>query len=161
MKVVDMMMGTPYSCRPDSNLGEAAELMWRGNCGFLPVVGGEGNVVGVLTDRDICIALGTRGRPSGEVTVADVMSKEVFSCAPEDDVHSALAKMRGGRVRRLPVITTNEGALIGVISMDDVLMWAEATGVGKAGISAEEIVNTLRAINAHRLPMVLAKQAVA
>ena len=161
MRVADMMMGTPYFCRPESNLGEATELMWKGNCGFLPVVGVEEKVVGVVTDRDICIALGTRGRPSGEVTVADVMSKEVFSCAPEDDVHSALAKMRGGRVRRLPVITTNEGALIGVISMDDVLMWAEATGVGKAGISAEEIVNAFRAINAHRLPMVLAKQAVA
>ena len=101
MKVVEMMMGTPYYCRLNSNLGEATELMWRGNCGFLPVVGGEGNVVGVLTDRDVCIALGTRGRPAGEVAVADVMSKKVFSCAPDDDVHTALGAMREGRVRRL------------------------------------------------------------
>ena len=160
MKVVDMMMGTPYYCRPDSNLGEATKLMWRGNCGFLPVVGGEGSVVGVLTDRDVCIALGTRGRPSGEVAVADVMSKNVFSCAPDDDVHIALAAMREGRVRRLPVISKGD-ALVGVISMDDVLLRAEATGSGKAGVSAEEIVKSFRTINTHQLPVVAAKQAVA
>ena len=128
MKVVDVMMGTPYFCRPESNLGSATELMWTGNCGFLPVVGDNGKVVGVLTDRDICIAVGTRGCPLGKVLVAEVMSRNVCSCAPEDDVRVALATMRDGRVRRLPVITKS-GRLIGVISMDDVLLRAEAVGV--------------------------------
>ena len=161
MRVLEMMMGTPYFCRPESNLGEAAELMWKGNCGFLPVVGSEGKVVGVVTDRDICIALGTRGRPSGEVFGGDVMSKKVFSCAPEDDVHVALGAMREGRVRRLPVIA-KDGTLVGVISMDDVLLRSEAPGATKAsGISAEEIVNAFQAVNAHQLPVVAAKQAVA
>ena len=159
MRVVEMMMGTPYFCRPESNLGEATELMWKGNCGFLPVVGSEEKVVGVVTDRDICIALGTQGRPSGEVPAADVMSKRVYSCAPEDDVRVALGTMREGRVRRLPVIN-KEGKLVGVISMDDVLLRAEAAGVGKSAVvSAEEIVNAFRAINTHQLPMVTAKQA--
>ena len=161
MRVLEIMMRTPYFCHPESNLGEAAELMWKGTCGFLPVVGSEGNVVGVVTDRDICIALGTQGRPSGELTAAEVMSKKVFSCAPEDDVHVALVAMREGRVRRLPVIT-KEGALVGVISVDDVLLRAETTGVRKAaGVSAEEIVNAFRAINTHQLPAVVAKRAVA
>ena len=93
--------------------------------------------------------------------MAEVMSKEVFSCAPEDDVRLALGTMRDGHVRRLPVIA-REGELVGVISMDDVLLRAEATGVGKtAAVSAEEIVNAFRAINAHQLPAVVAKQAVA
>lgn len=161
MRVLEMMMGTPYFCRPESNLGEATELMWKGNCGFLPVVGSEGKVVGVVTDRDICIALGTQGRPSGEVAVGDVMSKRVFSCAPEDDVRVALGAMREGRVRRLPVIA-KEGTLVGVISMDDVLLRSEASGAAKAaGISAEEIVTAFQAINAHQLPMVVVKQAAA
>jgi CBS domain-containing protein len=160
MRVLEMMMGTPYLCRPESNLGEAAELMWKGNCGFLPVAGSEGKVVGVVTDRDICIALGTRGRPSGEVFVGDVMSKKVFSCAPEDDVHVALGAMREGRVRRLPVIA-KDGTLVGVISMDDVLLRSEGSSATKAGVSAEEIVNAFRAINAHQLPVVAAKQAAA
>ena len=161
MRVVDIMMGTPYFCRPETNLGSATELMWTGNCGFLPVVGSEGEVVGVVTDRDICIALGTRGRPSGEVTVADVMSKKVYSCAPDDDVRVALSAMRDGRVRRLPVIT-REGDLVGVTSMDDVLLRAEGSGAAQAvAISSEEVVNALRAINTHQLSLVVAKRAVA
>lgn len=54
---------------------------------------------------DICIALGKRGRPYGEVTVAEVMSSKVYACAPEEDIHAALRTMREGHVRRLPVIT--------------------------------------------------------
>ena len=159
MRVVEIMMGTPYFCRPETNLGSATELMWTGNCGFLPVVGSEGKVVGVITDRDICIALGTRGRPSGEVTVADVMSKKVCSCAPDDDVRVALGAMREGRVRRLPVVA-KEGTLVGVISMDDVLLQAE--GSAQAGaISSEEVVSAFRAINTHQLSLVVAKQAAA
>jgi len=161
MRVVDVMMGTPYYCRPEANLGAATELMWTGNCGFLPVIGHDGKIAGVLTDRDICIALGTRGCPSGEVTVADVMSKNVRVCAPEDDVHAALRTMRDGRVRRLPVVT-KEGSLVGVISVDDILLRAETpSGVRATPISAEDIVEAFRAINTHRLSMVIAKQAVA
>jgi len=159
MRVVEIMMGTPYFCRPETNLGSATELMWTGNCGFLPVVGSEGKTVGVITDRDICIALGTGGRPSGEVTVADVMSRKVYSCAPEDDIRVALGTMREGRVRRLPVVA-KDGALVGVVSVDDVLLRAE--GSAQAGtISSEEVVSAFRAINTHQLPLVVAKTAAA
>jgi len=162
MRVVDVMMGTPYYCRPDFNLGSATELMWTGNCGFLPVVGEEGKVIGIITDRDICIALGTRGKPSGEVTVVDVMSQKVYSCAPEDDIHVALRAMRDGHVRRLPVIT-KAGALVGVISMDDVMLHSQPPALGRVPeLSSEEIVKTFQAINVRQLPQaVAAKTAVA
>ncbi len=162
MRVIDVMMGTPYYCSPETNLGSATELMWTGNCGFLPVVGNEGKVIGIVTDRDICIALGTRGRPSGDVTVAEVMSAKVYSCAPEDDIHVALRTMREGHVRRLPVIT-KQGALVGVVSMDDVLLRAEPPSLGKTPeLSSEEIVKTFRAINVRQLPQAVAtKRAVA
>jgi CBS domain-containing protein len=161
MRVVDVMMGTPYFCRPETNLGSATELMWTGNCGFLPVVGSEGKLVGVVTDRDICIALGTRGLPSGEVTAAEVMSKKVYACVGDDDLHTALATMRNAHVRRLPVLS-KEGALMGVISMDDILLRTEASGAAKAGsVSVEEIVDAFRAINTHQLSLVVAKHAAA
>src|SRR6516162_4485853 len=119
MRVLEIMMGTPYFCHPESNLGEAAELMWKGNCGFLPVVGSYGKVFGVVTDRDICIALGTRNRLPGDITVSEVTpSRKLFYCSPEDDIHVALQAMQTGKVRRLPVMT-HEGALTGIISMDD------------------------------------------
>jgi CBS domain-containing protein len=159
MKVVDVMMGTPYYCRPETNLGAATELMWTGNCGFLPVVQNDGKVIGIITDRDICIALGTRGRPPGEVTVAEVMAPKVYACAPEEDIHAALRAMREGHVRRLPVIT-REGALVGVISMDDVLLRAEPPTLGRAPeLSSEEIVKTFRAINVRQLPQAVAAKS--
>jgi CBS domain-containing protein len=105
MRVSDAMMSTPYRCHAKANLGAATELMWIGNCGFLPVLNEQAKVVGVITDRDICMALGTRGVLSGEVTVGEAMSRSVYFCAPEDDVHVALRTMREEHVRRLPVIT--------------------------------------------------------
>jgi CBS domain-containing protein len=124
MKVKDIMMGTPYYCQPETNLGSATELMWNANCGFLPVESAEGKVIGVITDRDICIALGTRNRPTGEVTVAEVLTGKLYSCAPDDDIHMALQTLKEAAVRRLPVIS-QKGTLVGVLSMDDILLRAE------------------------------------
>src|SRR5574340_880164 len=63
MKVADVMMGTPASCTETTNLAAAVEILWERNCGIVPVVNPDGKVTGVVTDRDICIALGTRNRP--------------------------------------------------------------------------------------------------
>lgn len=155
MKVKEIMMGTPYTCRRDTNLGEATRLMWEGNCGFLPVLGNDGKVCGVVTDRDICIALGTRSKPAGDVSVGEVASSKVYSCSPDEEIHVALLTMRDAHVRRLPVIDA-DGKAVGVLSMDDILMHAEATSSGQvAELSAEEVVRTLRAIPHRDLPQVV------
>jgi len=130
MKVKDAMMGTAYYCQLDTNLGSATELMWVGNCGFLPVMGPNGKIAGVITDRDICMALGTRNRLPGDITVGDVMSGRLFACSPDDDVHIALQLMQEGGVRRLPVIGGN-GTLVGVVSIDDLVLRAETPGIGQ------------------------------
>ena len=159
MKVKELMMGTPYHCDLETNLGAATELMWNGNCGFLPVVGSEGKLQGVVTDRDICIALGTRNRLPGEIPVREVMSQKVFACTPEDDVHVALQTMKEGRVRRLPVIAKEEN-LVGVVSMDDILLRAQPTSLGKEPeLSSDEVVRTYRAITQRQVPQVVAKRA--
>jgi CBS domain-containing protein len=156
MKVRELMTTTPYYCQPETNLGSAAELMWTGNCGFLPVVGQDSKVVGVVTDRDICIALGTRNRLAGEITVGEVISSQkLIYCCPEDDLRVALQAMQSGGVRRLPVIT-HEGLLAGIISMDDVLIGTGMAGFGPGEVSNEEIVRAFRAITQQQLA---AKQA--
>lgn len=146
MRIKDVMMGTPYYCGLGTNLGSAVELMWNGNCGFLPVVDTEGRVTGVITDRDICIALATRGFPAGEVKVEDVITRNLFSCRPDDDVHTALQTMREAKVRRLPVIAP-DGGLVGIVSMDDLVMHAQPRGAGREPeLTCDEVVKTYQAV---------------
>ncbi len=153
MKVKEVMMGTPYNTTLQANLGKATELMWVGNCGFLPVVDAENKVCGVITDRDICIALGTRNQTAGEVRVEEVARWKVYACAPEDDVHVCLQTMREGHVRRLPVVDKN-GKLAGVVSMDDLLMRSEPNRVGREPeLSADEVVRGYRTIMNKDLPV--------
>ena len=161
MRVEEIMMGTPYHCRPETNLGSATELMWIGNCGFLPVIGKDNKVVGVITDRDICVALGTRNRTAGEVTVVEVISGKMYSCAPNDEVQTALETMRAGHVRRLPVISKT-GELVGVVSIDDVIVHAAKAGIGGASqLSTVEVVKALKGINERQLPLARARTAAA
>ena len=160
MKVKEVMMGTPYQIPLDANLGMATELMWKGNCGFLPVVDAEKKVCGVVTDRDICVALGTRNQTAGQVLVEEVVQRKVYACNPEDDIHVALQTMREGHVRRLPVVDRN-GDLAGVVSMDDLLLRAEPDRAGKEPeLSADEVVRGYRTIMKKDLP-VSVKKAVA
>jgi len=161
MKVKEVMMGTPYYCRPETNLGSAAEMMWNANCGFLPVEASDGKVIGVVTDRDICIALGTRSRLAGDVVVSEVMTGKLCSCLPEDDIHVALQTMQEGKVRRLPVMAKDR-ILVGVISMDDILLRTEPMSLGKEPeLSTDEVVRTYRAIAQRQVPQVVAKKAAA
>ncbi len=160
MKVKDLMTGTPCYCLPETNLASATELMWNANCGCLPVLSAEGKISGVITDRDICVALGTRNRVAGEVTVGEVISGKVHSCAPEDEIHLALQTFREARVRRLPVVG-RDGALVGVLSMDDILSRADHKGLGKErSLSTDEVIRTFRSI-AQRVPEVVTTRTAA
>jgi CBS domain-containing protein len=151
MKVRELMTGTPCYCGPQANLGTATELMWRANCGFLPVLSAEGKLIGVITDRDICIALGTRNCLASQLNVAELMSGKLHSCGPEDDIHSALQTMGEAKVRRLPVRAQN-GTLAGVLSLHDILLRAEPVGYGKTPeLSRDEVMRTLRSILRERV----------
>jgi CBS domain-containing protein len=68
MKVTDVMAKPPAYCSPQTNLAAAVEILWRQNCGILPVVDSKEKVVGLVTDRDICVALGTRNRLPSDMT---------------------------------------------------------------------------------------------
>src|SRR3970040_2346044 len=101
MKVKDIMTAEPRTCSPGTNLAAAAALMLDGDCGILPVVD-KGKLVGVVTDRDMFIALATRNKLPSQVTVGDVARKPVWTCGPDDEVHAALPTMKAHQVRRLP-----------------------------------------------------------
>ena len=72
MKVRDVMTAAAVCCKPETNIGSAVELLWSHDCGMLPVVDTDRKLLGVVTDRDICIAMGTRNRLPGDLTVGEV-----------------------------------------------------------------------------------------
>ena len=153
MKVQDIMVQDARSCRPETNLAEASFLMWENDCGALPVLEAGGKVVGMITDRDIAIAVGTRNQVPSEITVYEVKPnpRELYTCAPEDDIHAALKTMREQGVRRLPVV--NSGQLRGILCLNEIALNASKRG----DISYEDVVDTLKAVCEHRL----ARQVVA
>jgi CBS domain-containing protein len=149
MKVQDVMTRNVKSCSPRSSLAQASALMWDYDCGVMPVVNSEDRVIGMITDRDIAIAAATNNRLTTEIDVGEVMSGNVYACAEDEDISSALHTMRREKVRRLPVIR-NEGKLAGILSINDVVLRAEETRVGRAPeISYEDVVSTFKAICEH------------
>ena len=148
MKIKDIMTREPATCSPATNLAVAAKLMLDADCGILPVVDDEGRLVGVVTDRDMYIALATRNQLASQITVGDVARKQVFTCALDDDVQAALATMKQQRVRRLPVEGFG-GTVAGIISMNDILL---ASGPRKP-VSSVEVIETFQAICAHHHPV--------
>jgi len=153
MKVQDVMTRNVKSCRPESSVDQAAMLMWDNDCGALPVVDNESRVMGMITDRDIAIAASSRGQVTSQIRVGDVMSGNVYGCAEDEDIKSALHTMRREKVRRLPVINY-DGRLSGILSINDIVLRAGEARTGWAPeISQEEVVSTFKAICEHSARM--------
>ncbi len=148
VRVKDLMTREARGVLPETSVREASLLLRKLDCGILPVLA-EGRVAAVITDRDLCLALGERDCRPSELPVGDVMSRSLWACREEDDVAVALDTMRARRVRRLPVLDA-EGALVGIVSLNDVFRRAEPGGEGR--ISDAEAVRTLQAIGEHRYP---------
>ena len=140
MKVHDIMSAPPYTCRVATDLATASRRMKQTATGMLVAFDGHGQITGVVTDRDLALAIGStlevRTRQVGEV-----MSCPVRTCHEQDDVHEALVTMTAAHVRRLPVLGA-DGDLKGVVSIDDIILWA----VQRSGVSMTELVAALRRI---------------
>jgi CBS domain-containing protein len=152
MLVKQVMTGEIATCRPDTNLAVVAKLMWDKDCGFVPVVDAAGKVVGVITDRDICIASATRRLLPDQITAAQAMRRPpIHTTQAEETIEKALATMKQFQVRRLPVVAA-DNTLKGVISMNDIILASQQ----KDGPAPADIVSTLSAICAHRPAQVVA-----
>ena len=149
MIVKDVMTTQVATCRPETNLAEATALMWDNDCGILPVVGETGGLAGIVTDRDICVALGTKNIRASDLCVRDVVKDQPVVCKSSDDIQTALQTMREGKIRRLPVVN-DDALLVGIVSIDDVVLKTQH-GDGKMGslVSYGDVVTTLQAIYSH------------
>ncbi len=161
MKVRDIMTQTAICCRPDTNAAAAVEILWVHNCGMLPVVDSDKKLIGIVTDRDLCIALGTRNQLPGTLRVGEVATSPVFTCKPDDDIHEALGTMAEHQVHRLPVVDDN-GVPRGVLSMDDLLLHADQNKwEGCCELSSEEIIRCLKKMHGQQFPIIHAKTVAA
>jgi CBS domain-containing protein len=150
MKVQEAMCQPVSTCSEEMSLAAAARIMGENDCGILPVVR-KGRILGVVTDRDVCLAIGRTRRSPDETPVREVMSKNVVTCAADDDIHTALSVMSARQVRRLPVLD-ERGTLKGVLSMDDVVLRAEEADPSRQPpeVSCRSVVAAMRNIYGSR-----------
>lgn len=146
MKVAELMTKGAATCRTEDSLNEVARIFWDCDTGCLPVVDDEAHVIGMITDRDVCLAAFFRGSSLHQIGVADVMSRHVLFCRPGDPIEDALETMRTHQVRRLPVVD-GEGRLQGLLSIVDAVRVAAKGG----DLKAKKVVRTAAAITERRL----------
>ncbi|MEW6127225.1 MAG: CBS domain-containing protein [Acidobacteriota bacterium] len=149
MKVKDVMSERVRVCGFNTNLATAAAIMWEGDCGMLPVITDDGTVEGIITDRDIAIAVGTRNQCANEIIAGEVMTGHVWGCKADDDIHTALKLMRKEKVRRLPVVN-DEAKLAGILSLNDVVTHAKPADAHKpVDLTYDDVMKTFKAICEH------------
>jgi CBS domain-containing protein len=149
MTIEEIMTRDVQCCGPDTNLAAAAKMMWDSDCGALPVLNVRGQVMGMITDRDICMAAATRNKPASEITVWETSTAKSYTCRETDDVHTALDIMKRERVRRLPVVD-EDGVLQGIVAMNDFILAADE-GKKAGGLSCEDVMRAMKAISVHRI----------
>ena len=140
MKVKDVMKTDVGFCSTEDNLMKAAEVMRHRDCGVVPIVDADGHVVGMLTDRDLCLAVVARNRKASDVKTEELLHGEAIVCAADDKLEDALRKMRKNQVKRLAAISAG-GELVGILSVTDILLVA-----GKDKKLQKKVYATLKAI---------------
>ncbi len=143
MHVEKIMSQPAITCRTDDNLATAAALMWNHDCGVIVVVDTDGaHVAGMVTDRDICMAAYTQGKPLAQIPVASAMASHVITCRAKDSLDTAEKRMRMQQIRRIAVVD-GAGHPVGVLSLNDLARDAitrKMTGV------EHDLVTTLAAV---------------
>lgn len=149
MKVDDVMTHDAVSCRSGDSLAQAAQLMWDHDCGCVPIVDDEERVIGMLTDRDVCMAALHAARPLHELAIADAMAKQPVTVRPDDGIDQAQDVMCKKRVRRLPV-TDGAGHLVGVLSLHDLARSAVTERRWFAGVKMRDVARTFAEVSRPR-----------
>jgi CBS domain-containing protein len=126
--VREAMTTSPRSIERGGSVVEAAQMMASEDVGSLPVVEG-GELVGMVTDRDLVLQVIAKDRDPSEVRISEVASQNPIVASPEESLDEALKRMAQEQVRRLPVVEA--GRLVGILAQADVAREAKATSTGQ------------------------------
>ncbi len=158
MRIEDVMTRNPSSCSPEASAADAARIMWERDCGFVPVIDEHRIPIGVVTDRDLCMAAYTRGKPLHEIPVRSVMSTYVRTCARGASVGSVEELMAEVQIRRVPVVD-DAGTLVGIVALSDLARGRNRTAKDRVSEHIfADVAKTLAAITGpHIAPTISAE----
>lgn len=156
LHIQEIMSRPAITCRSTDTLHTAAQLMWDHDCGTVPVTDEAGRLVGIVTDRDICMSTYTRGRAPQQISVADAMAKQVFSCRSDEPVSQAEQLMSDYQIRRVPVVDYDD-QLVGVLSLNDITRHVAAARASNG--ERQAAIRTMSAICQHRRPEAVGARA--
>lgn len=153
MRVEEIMTRDVATCRPEQTGHDAARIMWERDCGCVPIIDADGDLVGVVTDRDLCMAAYTRRAPLHEIRLETVMAADVQTCRPSDTVREAEGRMSEAQVRRLPIVG-GVGQVVGILSLSDIVRAKEASAAERVIERLwGDLLQTLAAIVRPRAPI--------
>lgn len=118
MKIQEIMTRDPKTCSLETTLEDVASLMRDEDVGAIPIVD-DGELAGIITDRDIVVRCIADGKAPGDTTVEEVISEDLKTVSPDDDVQQAARIMADAQIRRLPVVD-EDGNLVGMVSLGDI-----------------------------------------
>ena len=150
MRVKDLMSQPLSTCSVHDNAAAAAQIMWEHDCGIVPVVDDHGHLVGVVTDRDVCMAAHFQNRPLTEIPIEHFMSRDLSAVHPEDALAHAEQLMSDRQIHRVPVVDPS-GAPIGILSLSDLAREVVRIGNGRnEGDPGDALLHTVAAISRPR-----------
>jgi len=130
LTAADLMTASPRTCSSFSSVLEAVMIFRDADCGAVPILD-DGKPSGVLTDRDVALALATYGERLPGLSVSEIMTKGVVAVAPDDPLGEVVERFGQDGVRRLLVIDA-QGQLVGVIAWSDVAPHVTDRTLGRA-----------------------------
>lgn len=122
--VSEIMTRNPACCTPETSLVEAAELMVSFDCGEIPVINSylDKKVIGILTDRDICVRIVAQNLNPKNFKVEDCMTKPAIALEESTSIEDCCRIMQENQIRRIPVVD-EEGACVGIVSLADIVKY--------------------------------------
>jgi CBS domain-containing protein len=141
MRIKHVMTKDPTCCVPSDTVQHVAKIMRDEDTGVVPIIENEQSrkVIGIVTDRDLCMNVVAEGRDSCTTQVHESMTTTVVSCSPQDSVDKATELMRENQIRRIPVVD-EQHQLVGIVALADI--------VGRADLRTTETHETLKTVSA-------------
>jgi CBS domain-containing protein len=143
-RIEDIMTSPVHKCLVTDTLVRPAQLMWDHDCGAVPVTK-HGDCVGMVTDRDICMAAYIQGKRLADIGVVTTASHRAYCVSPTSPIAHAHDIMRMHRIRRLPVVDCGHN-LVGIVSLADIAAYAGVPPTAEEGLLGDTLTETLAVI---------------